>query len=287
MPKLTKCMNFKDTSGRHLGSVKMLSVLVLAYFLIGLTGVSFGLIGAGGAILIVPIMVYMMGIESGAATGYALPISLLVSGTGAWIARRQGQVDLARAVQFGVPTALSTFATRKLLVPQIPLTLFGLPKSSALMFGFALILVGASVSMFFSNRVKSHEDAHPWTGTLLGLGVGLISGLFGIGGGFMIVPILAVFFGIDMKKAVGTSLTAVVMITALGFFAEFLNHPQLPWAFLGGVTVCAASGMVVGSVLRERVDSTGLKAGFKWFVLGVAVLVVGLELWKLGSVPSF
>ncbi len=262
-------------------------MLILAYFLIGLTGVSFGLIGAGGAILIVPILVYMLGIESGAATGYALPISLLVSGTGAWIARKQGQVDMARAVQFGVPTALSTFATRKLLVPQLPVTLLGLPKSSALMFGFALILVGASVSMFFSNRVKSHEDAHPWTGTLLGLGVGVISGLFGIGGGFMIVPILAVFFGIDMKKAVGTSLTAVVMITFLGFVAEFLNHPQLPWLFLGGVTASAASGMVVGSVLRERVDSAGLRAGFKWFVLAVAVVVVGLEIWKLGSVPSF
>lgn len=264
----------------------MLSVLALAYVLIGLTGISFGLIGAGGAILIVPIMVYMMGLDSAAATGFALPISLLVSSTGAFIARKQGQVDLPRAVQFGVPTALATFATRKLLVPQIPATLLGLPKSSILMFGFSLILVGASVSMFLSSRVKSHEDAHPWTGTLLGLGVGFISGLFGIGGGFMIVPILAVFFGIDMKKAVGTSLTAVVMITALGFFAEFLNHPQLPWGFLAGVTACAASGMVIGSLLRERVDSAGLRNGFKWFVLAVAVMVVGLELWKLNPRQS-
>ena len=253
----------------------------LAYFLIGLTGVSFGLIGAGGAILIVPIMVYMLGLTATKATGYALPVSLLVSGTGSFLAFRKDQVDLPKAMQFGIPTAIVTFVVRKALLPMLPEVILGIPKASALMFGFSVVLIGASISMFLSNRVKSHTERHPLIGVLLGVGVGFVSGIFGIGGGFMIVPILAIFFGIDMKKAVGTSLTAVVMITLLGFVAEYLNHPALPLGFIAGVTACAATGMVAGTHLRQVIASDGLKSGFKWFVLAVAILVIGLEILKL------
>jgi uncharacterized protein len=250
---------------------------VLAYFLIGLTGVSFGLIGAGGAIIIVPILVYLLGIESPKATGYALPISMMVSGVGTFIGAKQKQIDFKRAFEFGIPVAVMTFVTRRYLTPHLPTHILGLPLKSALMVGFALILFIAATSMIAGKKFEPPENPHPVIGLGFGVVVGILAGVFGIGGGFMIVPLLVVFFGLDMKKAVPTSLTSVFCIVTLGFAAEFMNHPNLPWKFLTGIIACAATGMVIGSSLRQKIDGSKLKAGFGWFVLCVGVLILLLE----------
>jgi uncharacterized protein len=261
----------------------MFVLQALAYFLIGMTGISFGLIGAGGAILMVPIMVYMLGISSEKATGYALPISVLVSGVGALMSWKQKQLQFRKALEFGFPTAITSFATRKFILPLFPEIIAGIPRKNALMFAFAMILLTAAFAMIKAQKFQTPEKPHPWTGILLGIGVGLISGIFGVGGGFMIVPILVLFFGIPMREAVGTSLCAVVMITSFGFAAEVLNNPQLPWSFLAGVMVAAATGMVIGTLLRQKVDGNRLKLGFGYFVFSVGLLVIGLELYKLRS----
>jgi uncharacterized protein len=253
---------------------------IFAYFLIALTGVSFGLIGAGGAIIVVPILVYMLGVPSPKATGYALAISVLVSGVGSFLAFKQKQVHLKQALEFGIPTALVSFFARKVLVPLLPKDIAGLPMGNALMFGFAAVLLTAAVAMIKGQKFQPTEKPHPLTGTALGVGVGIISGIFGIGGGFMIVPILVLFFGISMKDAVGTSLTAVVMITALSFTGEILNNPSMPWGFLLGLMITAASGMVLGSFLRQRVDGAKLKLGFGYFVACVGLAIVGIELYR-------
>lgn len=250
---------------------------ILAYFLIGFTGVSFGLIGAGGAIIIVPILVYMLRIDAQKATGYALPISMMVSGVGTMLGARQKQVDFRRALEFGIPVAVMTFLTRRFLTPQLPQTIAGLPLKSALMVGFALILFVASISMIAGKKFEPPEHPHPLVGLGFGVMVGLLAGVFGIGGGFMIVPLLVLFFGLDMKRAVPTSLTSVFCIVSFGFIAEFLNHPDLPWKFLAGIITCAAVGMVIGSALRQKIDGNQLKTGFGWFVLSVGILVLGLE----------
>jgi len=254
---------------------------ILAYVLILMTGVSFGLIGAGGAIIIVPILVYMLGQSFEKATGYALPVSMLVSSVGAVIAAKQKVVDFKRAFEFGIPTACISFATRKLIVPLLPEVIFGLPRKSVMMLAFALILVGAGITMIKSKKFVPPEHPHPFAGLGFGVIVGLFSGIFGIGGGFMIVPILAIFFGLDMKFAVGTSLCSVVMITSFAFVAEFMNHPDIPWVFVAGIMAAAATGMVIGSFLRQIIDGTKLKTGFGYFVLSLALLLPVLEIIRL------
>jgi uncharacterized protein len=256
---------------------------IIAYFLIGLTGVSFGLIGAGGAILMVPILVYLLGQSSESATGYALPISVLVSSVGTILALKQKQVHLRRAVEFGIPTALVTFSVRRFLLPLVPEIIAGIPRKNALMLAFAMILMLAAWAMIRGQKFQPSEKPHPMVGLLLGIGVGFIGGIFGVGGGFMIVPILVLFFGLPMRDAVGTSLCAVVMITSFGFAAETLNHPNLPWVFLAGLMATAATGMVIGSSLRQRIDGSKLKLGFGYFVFLIGLMVIGLELIKLNQ----
>ena len=254
---------------------------VLAYFLIFLTGVSFGMIGAGGAIIVVPILVYMLGLSFDAATGYALPVSLLVSSVGTVLAAKQKVVDFKKAVEFGLPTAVISFLSRKFIVPMLPAMMVGIPRKSAMMFAFALILVAAGIAMIRSKNLTPREDIHPLKGLMFGVVIGLFAGVFGIGGGFLIVPTLTLFFGIEMKKAVGTALCSVVMITACAFLAEFMNHPNIPWPFIASIMAAAATGMVIGSFARQKVDGAKLKTGFGYFVLSVAVVLPILEILRL------
>lgn len=254
---------------------------ILAYFFILLTGVSFGLIGAGGAIVSVPILVYMLGQTFEHATGYSLVVSILVSGVGTIIAAKHKVVNFAKAFEFGIPTAVMSFLSRRYISPQLPAMMFGIPRKSAMMFAFALILVMAGIAMVKSKKFEAPTNPHPVMGIGFGLLIGLISGIFGIGGGFLIVPVLALYFGLEMKLAVGTSLCSVVMITTLGFAAEYLNHPDIPWGFVAGIMAAAGSGMVVGSMLRKVIDGQKLKAGFGYFVLTLAVALPILEVVRL------
>ena len=256
-------------------------MVIFAYFFILLTGVSFGLIGAGGAIVSVPILVYMLGLSFEHATGYSLAVSVLVSGVGTVMGARQGVVDFRKAVEFGIPTALVSFLSRRFITPILPSMMFGIPRKSTMMFAFALILVGAGIAMIRSKKFEAPKDPHPMMGIGFGALIGLVSGVFGIGGGFMIVPVLALFFGLEMKRAVGTSLCSVVMITTSGFAAEYMNHPDVPWVFVGGVMAAAGAGMVIGSLLRQVIDGSKLKTGFGYFVLVLAVALPVLEVFRL------
>jgi uncharacterized membrane protein YfcA len=256
---------------------------ILAYFFILLTGVSFGLIGAGGAIVSIPILVYMLGQTFNQASGYSLAVSVLVSGVGTLMGARQKVVDFRKAFEFGIPTAIASFLSRYFVSPMIPARIFGIPHKSAMMFAFALILVGAGIAMVRSKKYEPPSNPHPLAGIAFGLLIGFISGIFGIGGGFLIVPVLALFFGLEMKLAVGTSLCAVMMITIFGFAGEYMKNPNIPWRFVGGIMAAAGTGMVIGSLLRQIIDGAKLKAGFGYFVLTLSIVLPILELVKLNS----
>jgi uncharacterized protein len=250
----------------------------IAYFFLFLTGISFGLIGAGGAILIIPILVYMLGQPGDLAPHMALPISVLTSGVGATIATRQGLVDFKRALEFGIPTAITTYLAVTYLVPAIPEVIMGMPRKSGLMVIFSFVLVAAGIAMIRPKKDVEHKDKHPLLGILAGLFIGIMAGVFGIGGGFMIVPVLAMMFGMEMKKAVGTALASVFLITSSGTVGVIQKHPNMPWGFLAGVIGCAVVGMVVGSLIRSRFDGNKLKVGFGYFIVAVAGFVLFMEL---------
>ncbi|HLO98777.1 MAG TPA: sulfite exporter TauE/SafE family protein [Fimbriimonas sp.] len=250
----------------------------IAYFCLFLTGISFGLIGAGGAILIIPILVYMLGQPGDLAPQMALPISVLTSGVGASIAYRQGLVDLKRALEFGIPTAITSYLAVTYVVPAIPEVIIGLPRKSGLMVIFSFVLVAAGVAMIRPKKGVEHKDKHPLLGLLAGVLIGLMAGVFGIGGGFMIVPVLAMMFGMEMKKAVGTALASVFLITSSATVGVIQKHPNMPWGFLLGVIGCAVVGMVGGSSLRSKIDGNKLKTGFGYFIVAVAAFVLFMEL---------
>ena len=177
-----------------------------------LIGISLGLIGGGGSILTVPVLAYLFAIEPVKATAYSLFIVGSTSLVGVVPKYKQGLVNMRTALIFGIPSIAAVFVTRKFIVPAIPDHLFTMgnleiTKNLMLMLLFALLMVFASVSMIRNKKEEDPEQAivqkfnYPLIFTEGAL-VGVITGLVGAGGGFLIIPALVLFSKLPMKQAV-------------------------------------------------------------------------------------
>ncbi len=262
---------------------------IIGYLASALIGVSLGLIGGGGSILTVPVLVYLFDVEPVLATAYSLFIVGSTSLFGTLPKYREGQVNVKTAIIFGIPSIAAVYATRAFLVPVIPSQVFGIgsfmvTKAMLLMGLFALLMVFASISMIRSKNGDTSEGPkapqqfnYPMI-LLEGTVVGLLTGLVGAGGGFLIIPALVLFSKLPMKQAVGTSLLIIAAKSLFGFLGD-LSHYQFDWALLGTVTALAIGGILLGNRMSRKVNGTKLKKAFGWFVLVMGVYILVKELY--------
>jgi len=256
-----------------------------------LIGLSLGLIGGGGSILTVPVLVYLFSVDPLQATAYSLFIVGATSAIGTYPKYKQGQVNLKTALIFGAPSILTVYATRKWLLPAIPTELgqwgnFILTKSVLLMLLFALLMVAASFSMIRTQKSLGTVEAKPQSFNyplilVEGAVVGLLTGLVGAGGGFLIIPALVILTGLPMKQAVGTSLLIIAAKSLIGFTGD-LTEQKIDWVLLGFVTAMAVGGIIVGNQLSKKIDGNKLKKGFGWFVLVMGIYILVKEGWGAG-----
>lgn len=261
---------------------------LIGYLASILIGISLGLIGGGGSILTVPVLVYLFHVEPVLATAYSLFIVGASSLVGAWPKYKQGFVNLKTAIIFGIPSIASVFATRKFLVPAIPNELgsiAGMPitKSLAMMILFAVLMVAASFSMIRSKSSdeKTKEEAQQFNYPMIlleGALVGVLTGLVGAGGGFLIIPALVMLSKLPMKQAVGTSLLIIAAKSLIGFTGD-LGHRTIDWTLLLVVTGLAIAGIFVGDRLSKKIDGNKLKKGFGWFVLIMGLYIIAQQLF--------
>lgn len=255
-------------------------------------GISLGLIGGGGSILTVPVLVYLFGVEPVLATAYSLFIVGASSLVGAIPKYRQGLVNIKTAIIFGIPSIAAVFATRKFIVPLIPAEVFQIgdfviTKSILMMLLFAVLMVFASVSMIRekskNNTEENEEQKFNYPIILLeGAVVGILTGLVGAGGGFLIIPALVLLSKLPMKQAVGTSLLIIAAKSLIGFTGDISNY-TMDWRLLGIVTVLAIAGIFIGNQLSKKIDGHKLKKGFGWFVLVMGIYIIAKELLLPGS----
>ncbi|MFY8190894.1 MAG: sulfite exporter TauE/SafE family protein [Bacteroidia bacterium] len=261
---------------------------IIGYFASALIGISLGLIGGGGSILTVPVLVYLLGVNAVEATAYSLFIVGSTALVGAYPKYKQGLVNVKTAIIFGIPSIIAVFLTRKLLVPAIPTELFSvggllITKSILMMLLFAVLMVFASVSMIKDQKVgsaKNNADQkfnYPMI-VLEGAVVGMLTGLVGAGGGFLIIPALVLFTGLPMKEAVGTSLLIIAAKSLIGFTGD-LGHFEMNWSLLIIVSSIAIAGIFLGNYLSLKIDGAKLKKGFGWFVLVMGVYIIIKELF--------
>ena len=256
---------------------------IIGYLASILIGISLGLIGGGGSILTVPVLVYLFHVEPVLATAYSLFIVGSSSLVGAWPKYKQGFVNLKTAIIFGIPSIIAVFATRKFLLPAIPPELgtisgFEITKSLLMMLLFAILMVAASFSMIRSksSNVDVKEEAQQFNYPMIlleGALVGVLTGLVGAGGGFLIIPALVMLSKLPMKQAVGTSLLIIAAKSLIGFTGD-LGKSTIDWTLLMSVTALAIIGIFVGDKLSKHIDGNKLKTGFGWFILVMGLYII-------------
>lgn len=257
------------------------------YILALAVGTIMGLIGGGGSILTLPILVYIMGIQAKTGTSY----SLMIVGTTALIAGmqniRQKQADIKIALLFGIPSILSVYVTRQWILPLVPETIFSfkiftLLKDQALMILFACIMLLSALSMLrHKKKTETTKSDNINIGMIVleGLFVGVITGLVGVGGGFLIIPALTLFAKIPMKKAIGTSLIIIAINSAVGFIGDLNHISDINWKLLLIFTTLSVVGSFAGNMMAKNADNQKLKHYFAWFVLGMAIFIFLKELF--------
>lgn len=257
-----------------------------------LIGVVMGLLGSGGSILIIPVLVYVLGISPELSTAYSLFVVGSSALVGAFMYYRKGELSLQTALVFSVPSLLAVFATRRYVMPRIPeeLGVFaGLPLSKGLliMLLFAVLMIAASVPMIKTRKKPLVlEDV---TGSSLkfnyplilieGLVVGVLTGFVGAGGGFLIIPALVMLSGLSMKLAVGTSLLIIAIKSLLGFLGDIGVGTPIDWSFMLGITAFTLVGVFVGSIFSVKISGEKLKFAFGWFVLLMGAFILLKELF--------
>jgi uncharacterized membrane protein YfcA len=237
-------------------------------------GVLLGLLGGGGSILAVPALVYGAGVPLAAA----VPTSLLVVGISSATALlprlRAGQIAWRIAGVFGAAGAAAAFAgaaVNRLLDPRVVLV------------GFAVLMVAAGLRMLREQLEVGGDCALPggevnWRGCLpkaigSGITVGFLTGLFGVGGGFLIIPALVLLLGLPMTTAIGTSL-AIIVINSIAGFTAHAGDVKLDYRIVGAFTVAAVAGSLVAGRFATRLPADRMRRWFAYLVFAVAAFVV-------------
>lgn len=257
-------------------------MVVIGYIASILIGISLGLIGSGGSILTVPVLVYLFGVEPVFATAYSLFIVGSTAAIGSVGYFKKGLVDVRTALVFGAPSIIAVFMARAYVVPAIPKEVFTVgsflvTRNLLMMVLFAILMVAASFSMIKKGG-PADENNEPrkfnypvivFEGAL----VGLVTGLVGAGGGFLIIPALVLLSKLPMKQAVGTSLVIIAAKSLIGFLGEH-DLSGTNWFILLSVTAMAAVGIFIGMFLSKKIDGAKLKPIFGWFVLLMGIYII-------------
>ena len=243
---------------------------IVGFALALLIGVTLGMLGGGGSILTVPVFVYVLGLEPKDAIAMSFPVvatTSLVAAAGHW---RAGNVDGRTLLAFAPLAMLGALGGARLaaLIPGgLQLALLG-----------AVMLV-AGVLMLRDRGGPATPERRGRAGhprvllAATGLGVGVLTGLVGVGGGFMIVPALVLAAGVPMKRAVGTSLVVIVLSTLTGL-AGYQGQASVAWRVVVLFTALAVAGALVGTRLVRAVPAPALRRAFGFLVLSLAVFLL-------------
>jgi hypothetical protein len=249
-----------------------MTALALTVALAVVIGLSLGLLGGGGSILAVPVLVYVAGLPA----KEAIATSLLVVGTTSAVAAlqyaRSGRIRWRTGLVFGLAGMTGAYGGGR-LAAYVP--------GGVLLAGFALMMLATAVAMI-RGRSATKAAAVPHERPVVrvvadGVVVGLVTGLVGAGGGFLVVPALALLGGLPMPVAVGTSLVVIAMKSFAGF-AGYLSIVDVQWGLAGAVTAAAVLGSLAGGRLAGRIPEVALRTSFGWFVAVMGTAVLALQL---------
>ena len=239
-------------------------MLGIALALAVLIGVSLGLLGSGGSIITLPVLVYAAGIPVAQAVGMSLVIVGATSVTGSYLRYREKAVAGKPAIFFSVSGMVGAFFGARLthrVAPTVLLLIFGL-----------LTLTVGSAMLRGRGEERVRQSCHPVKCLGVGFGVGVLTGFLGVGGGFLILPALVLFAGVEMKQAIGTSL-AIIAFNSFAGLAGQLRYIRFDWGLTLAFLVAALVGMFGGLALANRLSSQALRRGLGWAIIGLGAFL--------------
>lgn len=250
-----------------------------------LIGIVLGITGGGGSILTVPVLVYILNYNPIIATAYSLFIVGTTSGFGTIQNFKKGLVVPKMALQFAIPSVIGVYLTRKFIVPRIPETIFyfgsiQLSKETFLMLLFAVVMFMAAFSMLKNKKEEELVEMGSKSIAVITIQlffVGILIGLIGAGGGFLIIPALLKFAKLPMKKAIGTSLLIITINSLFGFIGDVQNT-VIDWTFLICFTTFSVIGIFIGLYIQHYVNEKHLKKIFGFFVLIMSFVILYKEI---------
>lgn len=255
---------------------------LLGYTAAVFIGFMLGLTGGGGSILTVPVLVYLFGIDPLMATAYSLFVvgtTSLVGGVKAYIKK---QIDFMALSMFGIPSIFTIFIARHFILPALPTTILSINKGSFLMLVFAVLMLITALYMLKPKTELKQTDAtqlyKPLSLLIPGLVLGLLTGMLGAGGGFLIIPALVIILKLPMQKAIGTSLLIIAINSTFGVLFS-LKLFQFQWNFLFILSALAVIGVLIGSWYSAKLNNKQLRKFFGVFVLLMACYILVRELF--------
>jgi len=261
-------------------------------FLIGvLIGIALGMTGGGGSMLL-PTFTYLFGISVQLATGYTLILTGATAAIGVVPRIGKKEVDYATAITLAVPVLIGTLLVRGWLFEKVPETLlqingYQLGKRTFVMMIFASIVLvswATMIGLIGNNlkpnpRLRSERPLRYFTILVIcGLAVGILSAFIGAGGGVMLVPLMVIVMGLEMRTVVGTTLLIVAIKSTIGFAGDLWTQgADIDGLFLAKFFAAMVIGVLLGSAAANRISAKALKVGFAWFLLFIALLVIFKE----------
>lgn len=235
-------------------------------------GAVLGYVGAGGSMLAVPALIYIFGQNPVQATTASLLVVFIGAASGALPKLKRNEIMIKEALIIWA-IGLTTNLTGAYFLPRIP--------ENLVLTGFALVLVTAGVSMLIPTPVNSAErKISPVALVAISLIIGALTGLFGIGGGFLAIPILILFYGVAPARAAGTSLFIITINTLTGFFAHFRHWDEVNWLIPSIMAVVALVVSRLASHHSSKLSPTTLKQAFALFVFAISLFTL-IDTWIL------
>jgi uncharacterized membrane protein YfcA len=256
-------------------------MLILVVLAGAITGIVLGLFGSGGSIIAMPALLYLLHVEPKSAIAMSLGIVAVTATISGWDNWRRGNVDVKVATMFGLFGVIGTYAGARLGVytpVTMQLTIFALVMYAAAWkmlqkkrqpVAQLVVATGPDVLVTESEIIQAHMGhiaAH-------GVGVGVLTGLVGVGGGFLIVPALVLLSGIPMRIAIGTSLVIVAAKSYAGFLG-YVGAVPVDWAMMGAFTLVTVAGSFAGTRIAHRFSHESLKKSFAIFLVIVATYIL-------------
>ena len=253
-----------------------------------------GLIGGGGSILTLPILVYLLGLSPVLATSYSLFVVGSTALVGTLTTLKKYLINYTTGILFVIPSLISVVLVRRFVVPYLPDLLFSIynyrfTKDVFIMLLFSIILALAGISMMKSKVKPNISDQVTYTVSRYfsvfsqAIGIGVLAGLVGAGGGFLIVPALTLSVKLPIKNAISTSLFIIAIQSIFGFFIGDFHIVEIDWKFLGLFTSISLLGLLFGIKLSQKTSSTRLKYYFGFFTLGMAIVIFIEEIFMINT----